>query len=115
MRQQQGIIQRINRAKAGDRTAFDEVVSLCQEKLEAFIRRRIRGELRDLVKVETLASDTFSRAYEALERFQGRDEDDWHGWPARIASNSSLTLSGRHSHQLRRSRLHDEPQNRSEA
>lgn len=73
------------RAKGGDRDAFEELVLRSQGKLEPFIERRLRPDLRRRLDVAALANDTFARAFESFGRFAGRDEDSWFAWLSGIA------------------------------
>ena len=80
----------LERAKQGDRGAFDEVVTCSQGDLAAFIQRRIRPELRNQLDVQALTNDTLARAFESLERFTGHDVDCWFAWLAGIAKKVVL-------------------------
>ncbi len=90
MAEGQQIQELIERAKRGDRDAFEELVPCYQERLESFIRHRIRPQLMNRLDVAALANDTLSRAFESLKRFAGTDEDSWFGWLSGIAKKVVL-------------------------
>jgi RNA polymerase sigma-70 factor (ECF subfamily) len=80
----------IDRARGGDRDAFDALASASRERLEAFVRSRIRPALRQRLDAAELAHETLSRAFESLARFDGADEDAWMAWLAGIAKRVVL-------------------------
>ena len=75
MKQEDQVILQIRRAQEGDRQAFDELVRLFRESPETFTRSRVRPHLLEQLSVDELVHDTFSRAFESLERFHGEDAD----------------------------------------
>lgn len=74
----------IERAKAGDRTAFGELIRMHQRRVYACAIQMLadRGEAEDAVQ------ETFLRAYRAIDRFDGRAELST--WLYRICINVSL-------------------------
>jgi RNA polymerase sigma-70 factor (ECF subfamily) len=57
----------VERAKAGDRTAFEMLVVKYQRRIERLIGRMVR----DVDIVPDIAQETFIRAYRALPQFRG--------------------------------------------
>ncbi len=80
----------LQKARAGDRAAFDALGRACRGKIEAFLTSRIRAHLRRRIDPEELVQETLARAFESLERFQGEDEDAFFAWITGIARNVLL-------------------------
>jgi RNA polymerase sigma-70 factor (ECF subfamily) len=90
MTEEHRIPKLVERSTRGDRSAFEELMLLSRERLESFIRSRIRSQFRKRIDIPALASDTLGRAFQALERFTGGDEDAWFAWLAGIAKKVVL-------------------------
>jgi RNA polymerase sigma-70 factor (ECF subfamily) len=73
----------VERAKRGDKHAFEMLVVKYQRRIERLISRMIR----DAALVEDVAQDTFIRAYRALPQFRG--ESAFYTWLYRIAVNTA--------------------------
>ena len=73
----------VERAKAGDRTAFEMLVVKYQRRIERLIGRMVR----DVDIVPDIAQETFIRAYRALPQFRG--ESAFYTWLYRIAVNTA--------------------------
>jgi RNA polymerase sigma-70 factor (ECF subfamily) len=52
--------------------------------------------LRDPTEAEDIVQQTFTRAFEALPRFEVRDEAHFYGWLFRIAHNAALNHRRKH-------------------
>jgi RNA polymerase sigma-70 factor (ECF subfamily) len=74
----------VDRARTGDAEAFGQLVRRHQSR----IHRLALHMLRDAADAEDVAQETFIRAYNALDRFDGRSEP--YTWFYRIAVNLSL-------------------------
>jgi RNA polymerase sigma-70 factor (ECF subfamily) len=75
----------VNACRAGQTEAFGALVERYQERLYATILRLI-GSAED---AKDVLQDTFLRAYEKLEQFQG--ESSFYTWVYRIAVNLALS------------------------
>ena len=73
----------VERAKQGDRTAFEMLVVKYQRRIERLIGRMVR----DVDLVPDIAQETFIRAYRALPQFRG--ESAFYTWLYRIAVNTA--------------------------
>ena len=73
------------RAAAGDLDAFNVIV----ERYQRAVYHASWGILRDQMHAEDVTQDTFIRAWNAIESFQG---DNARPWLLRIATNRSLDL-----------------------
>lgn len=74
----------VDRAKSGDTRAFGQLVRRHQPR----IHRLAIHMVRDRALAEDIAQEAFLRAYNALDRFDGRSEP--YTWIYRIAVNLSL-------------------------
>jgi RNA polymerase sigma-70 factor (ECF subfamily) len=75
----------VERARAGDRGAFGEIVRRYQDAVFRVVRRTSRI---DAHKAEDLAQDVFLRAYRALDSFRG--DCSLAHWLFRIATNLTI-------------------------
>jgi len=73
----------VERAKTGDRTAFEMLVVKYQRRIERLIGRMVR----DVDLVPDIAQETFIRAYRAIPQFRG--ESAFYTWLYRIAVNTA--------------------------
>ena len=60
MAQKERLPALIDRAREGDRDAFDAIVSEYNDRLELFVRSRVRPQLRERLDAAELAHETFS-------------------------------------------------------
>ncbi|WP_426162478.1 sigma-70 family RNA polymerase sigma factor [Pseudoduganella sp. R-34] len=73
----------VERARAGERAAFDQLVARYQRRLLRLVLRL----LRDPAEAEDVVQETFLKAYRALPRFRG--EAAFYTWLYRIALNGA--------------------------
>jgi len=73
----------VERARAGERAAFDQLVAKYQRRLMRLLARL----LNDPAEAEDVVQETFIKAYRALGRFRG--EAAFYTWLYRIAINSA--------------------------
>ena len=73
----------VERAVAGDQTAFELLVIKYQRRIQRLIGRMVR----DVDLVEDIAQETFLRAYRALHQFRG--DAQFYTWLYRIAVNTA--------------------------
>jgi RNA polymerase sigma-70 factor, ECF subfamily len=84
--------QLVERVKAGDRQAFELLVT----KYERRVLRLLSRFIRDQAEMEDVAQETFIKAYRALPQFRG--ESAFYTWLYRIAVNTAknyLSTQGR--------------------
>jgi RNA polymerase sigma-70 factor, ECF subfamily len=84
--------QLVERIKAGDRHAFELLVT----KYERRVLRLLSRFIRDQAEMEDVAQETFIKAYRALPQFRG--ESAFYTWLYRIAVNTAknyLATQGR--------------------
>src|SRR5579884_4568609 len=76
--------QLLTRAREGDRTAFSELVSRYQSKIYRLAKHITQND----EDAEDVLQETFLKAYEHLEGFQGNSK--FYTWIVRIAVNEAL-------------------------
>jgi len=81
----------VERAQAGDRTAFDELYRRYYQRLLRFCRSRVG----DADEAEDITQEAFARAWRALPRFAG--ERRFYPWLSVIASHLCTDASRRRS------------------
>ena len=82
----------VDRAQAGDKQAFEQLVAKYQRKLARLLSRFVR----DQAEVEDVAQEAFIKAYRALPAFRG--ESAFYTWLYRIGINTAknyLVAQGR--------------------
>jgi RNA polymerase sigma-70 factor (ECF subfamily) len=83
----------VQRARGGDREAFRQLVERYQRKVAALAL----GMLRNQEDALDVVQETFTKAYQSLDRFKG--DSSFYTWVYRIASNLCI------DHQRRQSRV----------
>ena len=95
--QQESVEALVQRAKAGDRSAFDELFETHADRLRMLIRSRLGAKLRRSVDVEDLFQETQLRAFGGIDRFTWIQEDSFHRWLATIAQHLIWSASQKRS------------------
>lgn len=101
----------VDRARQGDRTAFDRLSGEIQPGLERHVRARIGKFLESRVEVEDVLQETWVRAWKSIPSFRGAGEEVLKRWFKEIAERAILDLASRN----RRDRIiyveapHDQP------
>ena len=75
----------VDRAKEGDRAAFDELVQIHQSRLKTFVQSRIGSDLKQTLDAEDVLQDAFVRSFELIDRFTWNGEESFFRWLAAIA------------------------------
>ena len=96
MEEQQAIEVLIQKARNGDRDAFELLIDRCRPQLETHIEVRIGNFLRARVDVEDVLQETHIRAWKSIASFRGTGEPALIGWCRRIAEHVILDLADRH-------------------
>ena len=100
---QEAVEDLVERAKAGDRPAFGQLVEVYQDKIYGYASRM----LGDPDEAEDVAQETFVRAYRSLPHFRGAAS--FHTWLYRIASNLAIDVARRNRRQSTGDFSLDEP------
>jgi RNA polymerase sigma-70 factor, ECF subfamily len=93
----------LERARAGDRLAFEELVRRHADRLYAVVLRF----LADPTDAEEVTQETFLRAWRGIDRFQGRSQ--FFTWLYRIGLNEAKRLATRQPPAGKVRSLEDEP------
>ncbi len=86
----------LEKAKRGDRQAFDGLIALYEEDLASFILTRVGSQLRKKVEVRDLVQDVMLTAYRSLSEFEPKDQRSFLRWLCGIAQNRILHLARHH-------------------
>jgi RNA polymerase sigma-70 factor (ECF subfamily) len=77
----------IQKARDGDRGAFEELFVSYRPRIKALVESRLGTHLRQAVDVEDLLQETFLRAFESISRFRWQNEGSFFRWLSGIAVN----------------------------
>ncbi len=78
----------IQRARQGERDAFDVLAREHEGPLRSLISIQLGEGLRSRVEVDDLLQETLLRAFRSIEQFRGNDDDALRGWLAGIAHHA---------------------------
>jgi RNA polymerase sigma-70 factor (ECF subfamily) len=76
-----------DKARAGDADALGQMLETLRRYLALIAEVELDGELRPKVAASDLVQQTFLRAQQAFDGFQGSSEAEWRGWLRRILVN----------------------------
>ena len=88
----------LDKARQGDRSAFDAVIEACRVELEGHIQRRVGASLRAHVECEDVLQETCKRAWKGIATFRGRNSRALFAWLKTIAERSIVDFANRHRH-----------------
>ena len=80
----------IDKSKAGDTAAFGEVFQRYRFRLSGLIDARMGSGVRRQLEVDDILQETFTRAFESLDRFDWRGDASFIRWLGAIAENLIL-------------------------
>ncbi len=83
------------RARGGDRAAYDRLFALHAERAELFVRARLGPALRAKVQSADVLQDAWLAAYQDFARFEYQGEESFLRWLCRIIENRLRDLSDR--------------------
>ena len=86
----------VDRARRGDRRAFDELIRDHQPRLERLVEARLGNQLRGALDVEDVLQEALLRAFRSLPGFKWRREDAFFSWMAGIVENVIRTAAQKH-------------------
>ncbi len=92
----------VERAKSGEKAAFDELVAAHRARIVALIRARLGTSLEREVEADDVLQETLLKALQSLGRFSFRGEDSFMRWLGTIAENVIRSAARR---RLRRPRV----------
>src|SRR5262245_23470285 len=86
---QRPVSELIERAKAHDQAALDELFARCRQYLGLVARARVDSWLRAKADASDLVQQTMMEAYRGFERFHGHTEGEWLAWLKRILEHNA--------------------------
>jgi RNA polymerase sigma factor (sigma-70 family) len=96
MEPEETLRQWIGQAQAGDRDAFDRLFRRYRHQLEAAVRRRLGGYLRQVIDAEDVLQETFLKAFESIGTYRDQGPDSFLHWLRGIAENLLLYWARQH-------------------
>jgi RNA polymerase sigma-70 factor (ECF subfamily) len=87
----------LERAKAGDRGAFDDLCRAHRERLESLVGARMGPALRGKVEPADIVQETLLRALQSMNVFRGTDEKTLLSWLLSIAEHLIWNASQKRS------------------
>ncbi len=87
----------IERAQAGDRSAFDGLVGRYRERLLGQIEARLGSKVRARIEAEDVLQETLTRAYQSIEKFRYQGEESFYSWLGTIAEHLIWNISQKQS------------------
>lgn len=86
----------IQRTRAGDRSAENELLEKCRAYISLVARAQIEGWMRTKFDASDLVQQTLLEAHEGLSRFEGETEAEWLGWLRGILNHNTLDFARRY-------------------
>ena len=86
----------IKRAQEGDREAFEKLFGLYRDDVEAIVRRRLGGYLRQRIEAEDVLQETFLKAMQSVQAYRERGPGSFLNWLRGIAENILLYWARQH-------------------
>lgn len=92
----------VERARAGDREAYDQLFALAADRVLWFIRLRLGAGLRGRLDSMDVLQETYLEAHRAFARFEYRDDGSLFRWLCRLVENRIRGLADHFGAQKRR-------------
>lgn len=86
----------IQRTRAGDRSAENELLEKCRAYISLVARAQIEGWMRTKFDASDLVQQTLLEAHQGLSRFEGETEAEWLGWLRGILNHNTLDFARRY-------------------
>lgn len=80
----------VERARGGDREAFDAIVRPLEDRLRAFIRSRLPAAGGESLDPEEVLGETLVRAFGSVGSFRGEDIEAFRRWITGVAQKTIL-------------------------
>lgn len=87
----------VEKAQAGDRSAFDGLVGRYRERLLGQIEARLGSKVRARIEAEDVLQETLTRAYQSIEKFRYQGEESFYSWLGTIAEHLIWNVSQKQS------------------
>lgn len=86
----------IQRTRAGDQSAENELLEKCRAYISLVARAQIEGWMRTKFDASDLVQQTLLEAHQGLARFEGETEAEWLGWLRGILNHNTLDFARRY-------------------
>ncbi len=86
----------IQRTRAGDPAAENELLEKCRAYISLIARAQIEGWMRTKFDASDLVQQTLLEAHQGLSRFEGETEAEWLGWLRGILNHNTLDFARRY-------------------
>ena len=70
----------LNLAQNGDRSAFDQLVTLFEPRIVSLIGSRLGQKLKGQLELEDIKQEALLRAFRSIERFHWQGDDSFMRW-----------------------------------
>ncbi len=87
----------VEKAKGGNRAAFDDLFGLYMSRLRSWIEPRVSRRLQGSLEAEDLLQDTQLRAFQLIQRFTWKGDDSFYRWLCIIAQHLIWNASQKRS------------------
>jgi RNA polymerase sigma-70 factor (ECF subfamily) len=91
----------IERARAGDQRALDEIFRRSRSRLDAWAKQRIKGVRAGSASPSDIAQNAAKRAFQKFSTFEGREEANFNVWLRTILINC-IAQAHRDAHRMKR-------------
>ena len=91
----------VERARDGDREAYDQLFARAANRVQWFIRMRLGPRLRERLDSMDVLQESYVEAHRAFERFEYRDDDSFFHWLCRLVENRIRGLADHYGAQRR--------------
>lgn len=86
----------VQRARGGDREAYDALFALAADRARLFVRLRLGPALRAKVDVDDVLQEAYLEAHRSFERFRYHGDGAFSRWLCRIIENRIRGLADHH-------------------
>jgi RNA polymerase sigma-70 factor (ECF subfamily) len=100
MDQSDGTEKLLERARGGDRDAFERLASVHRNRLAALVETRLGVKLRQAVEAEDVVQETLLRALRSIDRYHLEGADSFFRWLGGIANHVIQEAAKRHQRDL---------------
>lgn len=94
------IHETLEKARRGDKAAFDRLASAHRPRLESLIRSRLGSKLRPRVEVDDIVQETLLRALRSLSAYEEEGPGSFFRWLGGIANHVILEAAKREKRDL---------------
>lgn len=103
----------LNRARAGDPAARDELFARCRPYVEVVARANVQSWLQAKVDASDLVQQTLLEAHRGFAEFQGDSEGEWLAWLRRILNHNAADFIRRYGGTAKRQARREIPLQRA--